>query len=86
MPTMWAGGPVSLTARCGVHAPGVCVSAASALTTHTRLAATTLISVGWAAQPPTGELRVPKTTYTRPVCWSTTMLDGPPESAHCRSR
>jgi len=55
---------VSSTASDGVHAPGVAVSAAGAVTTHTRFAATTLISTGWAAQPPTGEDRVPKTTYT----------------------
>ena len=54
--------PVSLTARCGDQAPGVAVASAAADTTHTRFAATTLTSTGWAAHPPTGELRVPNTT------------------------
>src|SRR3954454_15492412 len=77
---------VSSTASDGVQAPGVSVSAAAADTTHTRFAATTLISTGCDAQAPTGDERVPKTTYTCPVLLLVKMFDGPPESAHCRSR
>src|SRR5436190_18840783 len=57
--------------------------------THTRVAATTLISKGPkidAPQPPAiGAPRVPHTAYRRPVRWFTERLDGPPESAHWRS-
>src|SRR5436309_2590744 len=57
--------------------------------THTRVAATTLISNGPKIDdpqpPPIGALRVPQTAYTSPVRWLTKMLPGPPESAHWRS-
>src|SRR5438874_10330596 len=58
--------------------------------THTRVAWTMFASapsVTVAPQPPaTGELRVPNTAYNRPVIGLTDSDDGPPESAHCRSR
>src|SRR5258708_21519468 len=87
IPTM---GPAafSSTASDWVHLPGVAVSAACAVATQTRVAATTLTSkfpVIDAPQPPAAELLVPKMAYTWPVFWLTVMPDGPPESAHWRS-
>src|SRR2546425_4597280 len=73
---------LSSTASDWTHDPSVL---SGEVATHTRVAATTLISTGCAAQPPAGEDRVPHAATRRPVFISTERLEGPPESEHWRS-
>src|SRR3954468_629031 len=73
-------------ASTSLHEPAL---PSAEVATQTRVSPTTFASGvpnTDAPQPPSCEVRVPKTAYSQPARWFTSSADGAPESAHCRSR